>query len=90
MKGKDVVIFYTGKLNRVAGKMKKLRVFFFLLAMTGCVFDIQDWEPKDEDLLLSVQKCRTEMLLRGPYLGPFWHFIKNFEPCMRGTDHNKK
>ncbi len=51
--------------------MKKLRVFFFLLAMTGCAFDIQDWEPKDEDLLLSVQKCRTEMLLRGPYLGPF-------------------
>ena len=66
-----MVIFYTGKLNRVAGKMKKLRVFFFLLAMTGCAFDIQDWEPKDEDLLLSVQKCRTEMLLRGPYLGPF-------------------
>jgi len=80
----------TGKLNRVPGKMKKLRVFFFLLATTGCAFDIQDWKPKDEVLLLSVQKCRTEMLLRDPYLGPFWHLSKDFKPCMRGTDHYKK
>ena len=46
MKGKDVAIVTAAKLNRVAGKMKKLRVFFFLLAMTGCAFDIQDWDAQ--------------------------------------------
>ena len=85
-----MAIAYTEMLNRVAGKMKKLSVIFFLLAMTGCAFDVQDWEPKDDVLLLSVQKCREEMLLRDPYLGPFWYLSKDFEPCMWGTDHNKK
>lgn len=81
---------YMGRLNRLAGKMKKLSVICSLLAMTGCAFDVRDWEPQDDVLLLSVQKCREEMLLRDPYLGSLWHWSKDFEPCMRGTDHNKK
>ena len=85
-----MTIFYTGNLNRVAEKMKKLSVFFFLLALAGCAFDLQDWGPNDDNLVISAQKCREEVLLRDPYLGPFWHFSKDFKPCMWGTDHFKK
>ena len=90
MMDKIMNIFSEGRLSRATGKIKKRSVFIFLLFLTGCAIDLNDWEPKDETLVLSVKICRKEMLLRDPYLGRLWHISKDFEPCMRGTDHYKK
>ena len=76
--------------NLVGEKMKKLVPLAFLLSLTGCAFNIQDWEPKGEKLNYAAQQCRTEMLQRDPLLGPLWYWSKDFTPCMEGTGHYKK
>ncbi|MFQ5444122.1 MAG: hypothetical protein ACE5EK_05845 [Nitrospinales bacterium] len=70
--------------------MKKLGALTLFLLLAGCAFNIQDWEPKDERLRYVVQQCRTEMLQRDPFLGPLWHFSKDFKPCMEDTGHYQK
>jgi len=70
--------------------MKKLVTLALLILLAGCAFNIEDWEPNGEDLHYAMQRCRSEMLLRDPLLGPLWHLSKDFKPCMEGTGHYKK
>jgi hypothetical protein len=83
-------VIHAGKPNRIAGKSKIGATLVLLFLLTGCAFDIQDWEPKDDKLHYAAQQCRTEMLLRDPLLGPLWYLSKDFKPCMEGTGHFKK
>jgi hypothetical protein len=79
----------SGKPNRIAGKLKTALLAFLVFA-TGCAFNIQDWQPKDEKLLHAAKLCRAETLIREPLLGSLWYLSKDFKPCMEGTGHFKK
>lgn len=70
--------------------MKKLFMILMLFLVTGCAFNANDWEPRDEGLIFAVKRCRTETIQRAPMLGPVWYLSKDFAPCMKDRGYYKK